>query len=116
MTEIAVKTHLIITDIHSEYEINWCGKFIDAKPLLKNGMPIFILISHSDRTELNTFDMKAIEEAGKRITHPRGRGAVAQDKAYIYLKEVDGKERLMGSIIHKRIKTFAPMYDKVGYR
>lgn len=34
LSEIKIRTHLIITDIHEEYHINWCGKLFDAKPAL----------------------------------------------------------------------------------
>ena len=37
MEEVAVKTHLIITDIHEEYHMNWCGKIFDTNPKLKIG-------------------------------------------------------------------------------
>ena len=40
MEEVMVKTHLIITGIHDEYHMNWCGKIAEAKPLLKNGYGI----------------------------------------------------------------------------
>ena len=49
MEEVAVKTHLIITDIHEEYHMNWCGKIFDAKPKLKNGLPIFTIIGSQGR-------------------------------------------------------------------
>ena len=41
MAEVLVKTHLIITDMHEEYHMNWCGKIIDTKPKIKNNKPIF---------------------------------------------------------------------------
>ena len=44
MEEILLKTHLIITDIHDEYHMNWCGKIAEAKPLLKDGLPVFVII------------------------------------------------------------------------
>ena len=44
MEEILIKSHLIITDIHDEYEMNWCGKIVDAKPKLENGMPILLVL------------------------------------------------------------------------
>ena len=40
MEEVMLKTHLIITDIHNEYHIKWCGKIKDTKPKFKNGKPI----------------------------------------------------------------------------
>ena len=117
MQEIMVKTHLIIKDIHEEYDMNWCGKLFDAKPALnENGMPIFIIIGSQSRMELSTIDMNYLENCAKRLTSPKGRGAVSTDKAYIYIKEISGNEKLLGILTHKRVKTFAPMYDKVGYK
>lgn len=117
MQEIMVKTHLIIKDIQNEYHMNWCGKLFDAKPALnENGIPTFVIIGSQRRMELNTIDMNYLENCAKRLTSPKGRGAVSTDKARIYIKEVDGNEKLLGILTHKRVKTFAPMYDKVGYR
>ena len=42
MEEVSIKTHLIVTDIHEEYHIDWCGKIMDANPKFKNNKPIFI--------------------------------------------------------------------------
>lgn len=115
MEEILIKTHLIITDIHDEYHMNWCGKIAEAKPLLKDGLPIFVIIGSKGRLELNTIDMNRLEEAAKLMTRPKGRSAVSVDSSRIYIKEVDGNELLLGVMTHKNIKTFAPMHDKVGY-
>ena len=115
MQEVMLKTHLIITDIHNEYHMNWCGNIIQAKPFLQNGLPIFIIIGAKGRIELNTIDMKYIERAAKSLTYPKGRSSVSVDTARIYIKEVDGNEMLMGVMTHKNVKTFAPMFDKVGY-
>ena len=49
MQEVMIKTHLIVTDVHEEYHIDWCGKIADAKPLFKNDMPVFIIISSKGR-------------------------------------------------------------------
>ena len=117
MQEIKVKTHLIITDIHNEYHINWCGKFIDAKPLLnERGLPKFIIIGSKNRVEINTTDMAHLERLCKQISCPKGRSAVSKDMARIYIKEIDGNEKLMGVFTHRRVKEFAPMYDTMGYR
>ena len=115
MEEISIKTHLIITDIHDEYHMNWCGKIADAKPLLKDGLPLFIIIGTRGRIELNSIDMKRIEHTAKLLTHPKGRSAVSIDTSRIYIKEVDGNDFLLGVMIHKNVKTFAPMHDKVGF-
>lgn len=115
MQEILVKSHLIITDIHNEYHMNWCGKIAEAKPLLQNGLPVFVIIGGKGRMELNTIDMKRLEECAKLLTHPKGRSSVSVDTARIYITEENGNEMLLGVMTHKNIKTFAPMYDKVGY-
>ena len=116
MEEVLVKTHLIVKDVHDEYHINWCGKILDAKPKFKNGRPIFIIVSSGGRMELNTTDMKKIEKCAKMLTRPKGRSAVSTDTARIFIVEEDDNEMLLGVVMHDRVKTFAPMYDKVGYR
>ena len=116
MEEISIKTHLIITDIHDEYHMNWCGKIADAKPQLKNGLPIFVIIGTRGRIELNTIDITQLENAAKLLTHPKGRSAISKDTSRIYIKEVDGNEMLLGVLTHKNVKTFSQMYDKVGYK
>jgi hypothetical protein len=95
--------------------MNWCGKIAEAQPLLNNGLPIFIIIGSKGRIELNTIDMKRIENCAKLLTNPKGRSAVSVDTARIYIKEIDGNEMLLGIMTHKNIKTFAPMYDKIGF-
>lgn len=115
MQEVLAKTHLIITDIHDEYHMKWCGKIIDAKPMLKNGLPVFAVVGSEGRMEINTVDIKRLEKAAKSLTHPRGRQAIATDTARIYIKEIDGNEMLLGILTHTNVKTFSPMYDKVGY-
>ena len=116
MSEALVKTHLIIKDIHEEYNINWCGRLIDSKPVLKNGKPIFVVVTNAGRVELNTIDMKEIEDCGKRMTCPKGRKAVSTDKAHVFIREEDGGEKLVCVITHNRVKKYAPMYDRVDYR
>ena len=113
MEEVMVKTHLIITDIHDEYHMNWWGKIVEAKPLLKNGLPLFIIIGTKGRLELNTIDMKQLERSAKLLTRPKGRSAITTDTARIYIKEVDGNDFLLGVLTHKNVKTFSPMHDKV---
>ena len=116
MEEIMIKSHLIVKDIHNEYSIKWTGKILDAKPKFKNGKPIFVVVSSAGRVELNTTDMKRIEKTAKLLTRPRGRSAVSTDSARIFIVEEDDSEKLMGVVIHDRVKTFAPMYDPVGWR
>ena len=113
---VMIKTHLIVTDVHEEYSIKWCNKIIDTNPVFENDKPVFIVISSNSRVELNTIDMKQIEDCAKHITRPKGRAAITTDKAYIYIKEVGNKETLIGVVTHNHIKKYAPMYDAVGYR
>ena len=115
MQELNVKTHLIITDIHDEYHMNLCGKIAEAKPLIQNGLPLFIIIGTGGRIELNTIDMKRIENTAKLLTRPKGRSAISVDTSRIYIKEVDGNDFLLGIMTHKNVKTFAPMNDKIGF-
>lgn len=115
MEEVKLKTHLIITDVHEEYHIEWTGKIAEARPKFKNGKPIFIVIGGNGRVELNTVDMKFIEKTAKLMTAPKGRSGVTTDKAKIFIKEEDGKEKLLGTVTHNHVKTYAPMYDKIGY-
>ena len=116
MQEVSVKTHLIITDIHEEYHMKWCGSIIDTKPVIENGKPVFIIRSKQGSIEMNTTDMKYLEDVAKKLTAPRGRTAVTTDTASIYIKQIDGTEKVLGILIHDHIKHFAPMYDKVYYR
>lgn len=115
MEEVLVKTHLIIKDIHDEYHMNWCGKIAKANPELKNGKPIFIIIGSKGRMELNTIDINQLERNAKLLTAPKGRSAVSKDVSRIYIKETNGNEMLLGILTHKRVKTFAPMYDKFNF-
>lgn len=114
MQEVMIKTHLIVTDVHEEYFIDWCGKIANTKPLFKNDMPIFIIISSESRMELNTVDIKKLERAAKNITYPRGRQAITTDVARIYIKEEDGRETLIGRVIHNHVKKYQQMYDRFG--
>ena len=62
MEEVMLKTHLIITDIHNEYHIKWCGKIKDTKPKFKNGKPIFMVVSSGGRMEVNSTNMEEVEK------------------------------------------------------
>lgn len=116
MQEELIKTHLIITDVHEEYNIKWHGKIANVSPLLINNKPVFVLISSTTRLELNTIDIKYIEKCAKQITFPRGKSGTTTDKTRIYIKSSSGEEIYIGTVEHKHIKTYAPMYDKVGYK
>ena len=115
MQEVMLKTHLIVTDVHEEYFVDWCGSIANTKPLFKNDMPIFIIISSEGRVELNTIDIKRIEECAKKITRPRGRQAITTDIARIYIKEENGNEKLIGKVIHNHVKQYQQMYDAFQY-
>ena len=116
MEEVKIKTHLIITDVHDEYDIKWCGRILEAKPKFENGKPIFIVVGGGGRMELNTTDMARVEKCAKLCTRPKGRTAVTTDTARIYILEENDNEMLLGTVTQKHIKTFAPMYDAVGWR
>lgn len=115
MEEILIRSHLIITDIHNEYNIKWTGKIKDAKPKLKNGKPIFVVAGGGGRMELNTTDMARIEKCAKLVTRPKGRQAVTTDMAKIFIVEENDNEMLLGVLTHNHVKTFAPMFDAVGW-
>ena len=116
MEETKIFSHLIVTDVHDEYDIKWIGKILEAKPQLKNNKPIFVVVGSGGRMELNTTDMNRIEKCAKRLTCPKGRSAVTSDTARIFIKEVNDNEKLLGVLTHRHIKSYAPMYDDVGYR
>lgn len=111
MAEVKVKTHLIITDIHEDYHVNWCGRIMDARPLIKDGKPLFIVVGTKGRVETDTVDMAHLEKIAKLLTYPKGKEAITSDTARIYIREEDGNDKLLGIMTHKTIKTFAPMYD-----
>lgn len=113
--DVMIKSHLIITSVQEQYEIKWCGKLKDTNPLLVNDKPVFVVIGGDRRVELNTLNMKQIEECGKRLTTPKGRAAITTDKSFIYIKEIDGKETCIGVVIHHHVKKYAPMFDAVGW-
>lgn len=115
MQEVMLKTHLICSDVHEEYFVKWCGKLMDAQPLLKNDLPIFIVVGSDGRMELNTIDIKMIEKCAKSLSHPRGREAITSDCARIYLLEEDGSERLMGKVFHNHVKQYQQMFDRFEY-
>ena len=115
MQEVKIKSHLIVTNVHEEYNIRWIGKILDAKPKFKNNKPIFAIVGGGGRMKVNTTDMARIEKCAKLCTKPKGRSAVTTDIAYIYIVEEDDNERLLGILTHNHVKTFAPMYDKVYY-
>lgn len=115
MAEVLVKTHLVVTDVHEEYDINWCGKILDVKPKIKNNMPVFVVVSSRGRMEVNTTDMQRVERCAKLLTAPRGRQAVTTDTARIFIVEENENEALMGVLTHNHVKSYAPMFDKIDF-
>lgn len=111
MQEVMIKTHLIVTDVHEEYFVDWRGSIANTKPLFKNNLPIFIIIGSEERMELNTIDIKQVEECAKKLTHPHGRKAVTTDIARIYIKEENGHEQFLGKVVHNHVKKYQQMYD-----
>ena len=108
-----VKTHLIVTDQWDEYGVKWYGKIADSNPLFKNNLPIFVIITKQGRVELNTLNLKEVEKVAKRMAFPRGRGSITTDKAYIYIKEENGGEKIMGVVERCHVRKYAPMFDEV---
>lgn len=115
MAEVLVKTHLVVTDVHEEYDINWCGRILDVRPKIKNNMPVFVVVSSRGRMEVNTTDMQRVERCAKLLTAPRGRQAVTTDTARIFIVEENENEALMGVLTHNHVKSYAPMFDKVDF-
>lgn len=113
---VKIKSHLIITDIHNEFDINWCGKLAETQPQIVDGLPVFVIIGRKGRIELNTINIAQLEDCAKRLTDPKGKTAITKDSSHIYIKEVNGEETLMCTITCKKIVSYAPMYDKVGWR
>lgn len=116
MEERSIKTHLILTDITHSYDVNWCGRIAETVPKIENGLPLFVAIGARGRVELNTIDMHQLEECAKRLTDPKGRSALSSDTSHIYLLEENGNETLMAVVTHKIIRSYAPMFDRVGWR
>ena len=110
-----LKTHLICTGLTDEYFVKWCGKLVDVKPALKNGLPIFIVVGGGGRMELNTIDIKTIEKCAKSLCKPRGREAITTDCARIYILEEDESETLMGKVFHNHVKQYQQMFDRFQY-
>lgn len=110
--EVIIKTHLICTDVHEEYHIKWCGTIANTQPKFQDNKPIFVVVGKGGRMEVNTTDMKRVEKCAKLVTAPKGRAAVTTDTARIFIKEVDGKETLLGVLTHNHVKEYAAMYDK----
>ena len=115
MEEVLIKSHLIVKNVHEEYSVRWVGKILDTKPKFKNNKPIFVIVGGKGRMELNTTDMARIEKCAKLCTKPHGREAVTTDTARIFIIEEDGNEKLLGILTHNHVKTYAPMYDRVGW-
>ena len=112
MEEILTKTHLIVTSVRDEYHLNWRGKIVDTKPLLNaDNLPKFVIIGSKGRIETNTTNLKMLERYAKSLTSPKGRSTISVDNAHIYIVEVDGTEKCLGVLTHRRIKTFASIED-----
>ena len=93
--------------------MNWCGKILNTKPIVKDGKPIFVIIGTRGRMEVNTLDIERLEKCAKLLTQPCGRSAITTDIARIYILEENDKQTLMGVLTHNHVKTFVPMYDKI---
>ena len=111
--ELMTKPHFICIGIENDYQMKWTQKIIDTQPVFdEQNRPLFIIVSSTARLEVNTLDMKYLEKCAKRLTYPKGRSAYSTDKAWIYIKETNNKETLIGVLIHNRIKKFVPVNKK----
>lgn len=115
MEEVKIFTHFIITEMYEEYHMNWTGKITNIKPKFKNDKLLFSIVGTKGRMEVNTNDMRYLEDCAKALTLPKGRKAITSDAARIFIIGEDDKETLIGILIHNHIKKYAPMYDSVGY-
>lgn len=113
MEEKLVKTHLIVTDIENDYNIKWIKTIKETRPMFKNGRLVFVVVGGKGRMEVNTNDMTRVEKSARTMSYPKGRTAVTSDVVRILLKQEDESEVLMGLLTHNRVKTFAPMFDKI---
>ena len=112
MSEVMLKTHLIVSGMHEEYSIKWNGQLANANPMFKHDEPVFVIVGSEARVEIETFDLKRVEECAKRLAVPHGKQAVTTATSYIYIKEVGGSERFLGRVVHNHIKEYKQMYDK----
>ena len=111
--KVMVNTRFICIDSQDEYYMKWHRKIIDTNPVFnKNGKLSFAIVGNQSRMEIDTLDMNYLEKCAKLMTRPKGRSAISADKAYIYIKEIDGKETMLGVLTHNRIKTFVPANSK----
>ena len=62
------------------------------------------------------YKIEDVEKIEKKMTARKGRSALTPDTAHIYIKQIDGTEKILGVLTHNHIKHFAPMYDAVYYR
>lgn len=109
-----VKTHLIVTEQFDEYGTRWVRRLIDTNPEFNSeGTLTFAILSNKGRIEMKTFDINSVQRMAQKFTEPKGRGALTSDKSYIYIKEMGGKETLIGVVQHDHIRRYAPMYDEI---
>lgn len=113
MEEKLVKTHLIVTDIENDYNIKWVKTIKETRPMFKNNRLVFIVVGGNGRMEVNTNDMTRVERCAKMVSYPKGRTAVTSDTVRIFIQQEDESEVLIGLLTHNRVKTFAPMFDKI---
>lgn len=109
---VKINTHPIVIGAHEEYHIDWCGKIANTHPKLRDNKPVFFIRGSQGSIELNTIDMKYIEDTAKGMTFPRGRASFTTDKAYIYIVEENGNKALLGTVTHNHIKEYNQMYDE----
>lgn len=112
---VKINTHPIVVSSHEEYHIEWCGKILDTHPKIVNNMPVFFIRGSQGGLELNTLDMKMIEQIAQKLTNPHGKGSITTDKSYIYIIEEDDTKKLLGVVTHNHIRDYRQMYDEFEY-
>ena len=111
--EEVTNTRLICIGCDDDFQMKWIRKIIDTNPSFDGDKLSFVIIGSNSRVEISTMDFNRLENVAKRITAPKGRSAISTDKAYIYIKEENGGEKIMGVVERCHIRKYAPMFDEV---
>ena len=54
-----------------------------------------------------------VEKAAMKFSMPKGKESITSDRSYIYIKEQNNIETLLGIITHYHVRDFALMYDEL---
>ena len=108
-----VKTHLIVTGQSDNFKTEWKKSILSIeKPILTDGLLNYVIVTKEKRVEMKELDPMKVEKCAKKLTWPRGRGALTTDLAKIYVKTERGEE-LIGIVTHNHIRDYAPMFDEI---